>query len=168
MKTNPKLRELETAMDQATNYAEWRDAAESHDQLTGALEWMGETESDNYDWRLLKSRTELLRRLRRKGDISRLVFYLHEELHGNLGNMANPALYGRAKTGTKRLITDYLDEVVDILDVLCNLDEATLPRDRKLQFFRQAAHSFGRSALVLSGGATLGLFHLAVIKALWS
>jgi predicted acylesterase/phospholipase RssA len=168
MKTNPRLRGLETAMDEAANYAEWRGAAQEHDQLTGALEWVGEAESENYDWRLLKSRTELLRRLRRRGDVSRLLFYLHEELHGNLGNMANPALYGRAKTGTKRLIRDYLDEVVDILETLCNLDESTLSRERKLRFFRQAAHSFGRSALVLSGGATLGLFHLGVIKALWS
>ena len=168
MKTDPRLRELETVMDQAADYAEWRGAAEEHDQLTGAREWMGETESENYDWRMLKSRTELLRRLRRKGDISRLVFYLHEELHGNLGNMANPVLYSRAKTGTKRLITAYLDEVVDALEVLFGLDEAALPRARKIRFFRQAAHSFGRSALVLSGGATLGLFHLGVIKALWS
>jgi predicted acylesterase/phospholipase RssA len=167
VKKDPKLRELEVAMDQAADYAEWRGAAEAHDRLSGALEWMGEADTPDYDWRLLKSRTELLRRLRRKGDISRLVFYLHEELHGNLGNMANPALYGTAKTGTKGLITTYLDEVVRTLEELCDLDESSLPRNRKLRFFRQAAHSFGRSALLLSGGATLGLFHLGVIKALW-
>lgn len=168
MKSDPRLRELEAVMDKAADYAEWHGAAQAHDQLSGALEWMGEVETPDYDWRLLKSRTALLRGLRRKGDIPRLVFYLHEELHGNLGNMANPALYGPAKTGTKRLITAYLDEVVDALEELCGLDEATLPRKRKLRFFRQAAHSFGRSALLLSGGATLGLFHLGVIKALWS
>ena len=32
--------------------------------------------------------------------------------------------------------------------------------------FRRAAHIFGRSALLLSGGATLGFFHLGVVKAL--
>ena len=153
-------------MAQAVDYAEWHGAAEDHDRLTGALEWMGEADSSDYDWRLLKSRSELLRSLRRKGDIARLIFYLHEELHGKLGNMANPALYGRAKTGTKRLVTAYLDEVVDTVEELTNLDESVLPKARKLRFFRQAAHSFGRSALVLSGGATLGLFHLGVIKAL--
>lgn len=167
-KTDPKLKELETVMDHAVDYNEWRGAAVAHDQLSGALEWRAEAETQDYDWRLLKNRTELLRRLRRKGDISRLIFYLHEELHGNLGNMANPALYGPAKTGTKRLITAYLDEVIETLDELYSLDENQLPRQRKLRFFRQAAHSFGRSALVLSGGATLGLFHLGVIKALWS
>ena len=166
MKIDPKLRALESAMAQAVDYGEWHGAAEDHDRLTGALEWMGEADSSDYDWRLLKSRSELLRSLRRKGDIARLIFYLHEELHGNLGNMANPALYGRAKTGTKRLVTAYLDEVVDTVEELTNLDESVLPKARKLRFFRQAAHSFGRSALVLSGGATLGLFHLGVIKAL--
>ena len=167
-KTGPKLGELDQVMENAADYAEWRGAAEAHDELTGAREWRNEAETHDYDWRLLKTRTELLRRLRRKGDISRLIFYLHEELHGNLGNMANPALYGPAKTGTKTLITAYLDEVVETLGELYGLDESALSAKRKLRFFRQAAHSFGRSALVLSGGATLGLFHLGVIKALWS
>jgi predicted acylesterase/phospholipase RssA len=168
MKSDPRLRELQVVMDRAENYAEWRSAAEEHDRLTGARDWMDEDGTPDYDWKLIKSRTALLRRLRREGDVPRLVFYLHEELHGNLGNMANPALYGRARTGTKRLITAYLDEVVGALESLAAVDESTLPTAAKLRFFRRAAHSFGRSALVLSGGATLGLFHLGVIKALWA
>ncbi len=44
----------------------------------------------------------------------------------------------------------------------------TLVTGKKERFFRRAAHSFGRSALLLSGGATLALFHLGVIKVLWA
>ncbi|MBK9574301.1 MAG: patatin-like phospholipase family protein [Rhodoferax sp.] len=33
-------------------------------------------------------------------------------------------------------------------------------------FFRHTGQSFGRSALMLSGGANLGMFHIGVIKAL--
>src|SRR5207237_953852 len=36
----------------------------------------------------------------------------------------------------------------------------------RLQFFRETAQSYGRSSLMLSGGATLGLFHVGVVKAL--
>ena len=168
MKSDPRLRELEDDMRNAAHYAEWREAAQAHDRLSGAWEWMREAETSLYDWQLLRSRTQLLRRLKREQDIPRLVFYLHEELHGNLGNMANPELYNRARSGTKRLITDYLDEVVTTLEELSETGEPALPRARKLRFFREAAHSFGRSGLLLSGGATLGLFHLGVIKALWS
>jgi len=37
---------------------------------------------------------------------------------------------------------------------------------RKLRFFLELRHSLGRSALLLSGGITLGLYHLGVVKAL--
>lgn len=37
---------------------------------------------------------------------------------------------------------------------------------RKLRFFLEMRHSLGRSALLLSGGITLGMYHLGVVKAL--
>ena len=37
----------------------------------------------------------------------------------------------------------------------------------KLAFFNETRHAFGRSALLLSGGARLGLLHLGVVRALW-
>lgn len=40
------------------------------------------------------------------------------------------------------------------------------PLDKKLTFFQEVRHIFGRSALLLSGGGALGIFHLGVVKAL--
>jgi hypothetical protein len=53
------------------------------------------------------------------------------------------------------------------LDELCAQDFPDCPLVAKLRFFERTGQSFGRSALMLSGGATLGLFHSGVIKALW-
>ena len=36
----------------------------------------------------------------------------------------------------------------------------------KLTFFNETRHAFGRSALMLSGGSTLGTYHVGVVKAL--
>lgn len=36
----------------------------------------------------------------------------------------------------------------------------------KLAFFNETRHAFGRTALLLSGGSTLGLYHTGVVKAL--
>ncbi len=155
-------------MAEAGDYDTWREAAIEHDRLSGADDWKEIPESNKYDYALLASRTRLLRRLRKNKDVPRLVFYLREELHGNLGNMANPRLYGRAKFGTKELITQYLDEVVGTLKFLCDTDLKELPPADKLEFFKRAAQSFGRSSLLLSGGATLGLFHVGVIQELWA
>ena len=48
------------------------------------------------------------------------------------------------------------------------IDFPDFPLLQKLLFFERTGQSFGRSALMLSGGATLGLFHSGVIKALWT
>ncbi len=172
MNANKKaLRRCENALAQATDYAAWSAAAQEHDRLTGAVEWRDQAESSDYDYRLVQARLEELRELRelrRQGEVARLVFCLHEGLHGNLGNIANPALYTGCRFGTKRLLTDYLDEITSALDYLCEYETPVFPLADKLRFFERTAQSFVRSALMLSGGATLGLFHLGVIKALWS
>ncbi|MDH3893428.1 MAG: DUF3336 domain-containing protein [Chromatiales bacterium] len=162
------LKACEAAMAEAGDYDSWSEAAIEHDRLSGADDWKANPQSKKYDHTLLASRTRLLRRLRKNDDIPRLVFYLREELHGNLGNMANPRLYGRARFGTKNLITSYLDEVVGTLNYLCDSEIKELPPADKLEFFKRAAQSFGRSSLLLSGGATLGLFHVGVIQELWA
>lgn len=159
-------RKYEKALEAATTYAEWRAAAEALDELDGSTAWRRVKSSENYDYRLIGSRVSLLRRLRRQDDHDQLVFRLREELHGNLGNMANPALYQRARVGTKQLINDYLDEVTAALELLCDSDVKVLPPSRKRRFFNRAARSFGRSALLLSGGASYGLFHLGVVEEL--
>ena len=150
----------------ATNYSEWLRAARALDQLEGKDTWRREEKSEDYDFRLIASRVSLLRRLRRHKDYDQMVFRLREELHGNLGNMANPVLYQHARAGTKQLVNDYLDEITAALNLICDSDVEILPPSRKRRFFNRAARSFGRSALLLSGGASLGLFHIGVINEL--
>jgi predicted acylesterase/phospholipase RssA len=153
-------------MFEAADYDEWYAAALELDRLEGRDLWRQEKESEKYDFRLLASRVTILRKLRRQKDYDRLMFRLREELHGNLGNMANPALYQQARGGTKKLINDYLDEVSAALRLLCQSNVKRLTPIRKRRFLKRAARSFGRSALLLSGGASLGLFHIGVIQEL--
>jgi TAG lipase/steryl ester hydrolase/phospholipase A2/LPA acyltransferase len=161
-----KLSRLEKTLNRATNYQEWAVAAQALDEFEGKDKWRLEPESEDYDYRLLASRVRLFRKLRRQNDYDQIVFRLREELHGNIGNMANPALYQHARSGTKNLVQEYLDEVTASLNLLCDSTVKTLPPMRKRRFMKRAARSFGRSALLLSGGASLGLFHLGVIEEL--
>ena len=41
-----------------------------------------------------------------------------------------------------------------------------IPTDVKLAFFNEARHAYGRTALLLSGGAALGFYHVGLIAAL--
>lgn len=159
-------KKYEIALAEASNYDEWLKAALVLDHLDGNDKWREQKESPDYDYKLLASRVRVLRKLRRRKDLDQLIFRLREELHGNLGNMANPALYQHSRVGTKKLINEYLDEVCASLTLLCESDVQTLPPMRKRIFMKRAARSFGRSALLLSGGASLGMFHIGVIREL--
>jgi predicted acylesterase/phospholipase RssA len=77
-------------------------------------------------------------------------------------------LYSEAKFGTKNLIHDYLDEVSKSLHFLCDNEFAEFPFTRKLAFFNETGQAFGQSALMLSGGAALGLFHIGVLRTLFN
>ena len=157
---------IEKNLARANNYEEWYASALELDRLEKKDHWREVNESPDYDHRLIASRVKLLRKLHRQQDFDLMMFRLREELHGNLGNMANPALYQHARTGTKKLINDYLDEVSAALNLLCDSNVKSLPPMRKRRFLKRTARSFGRSALLLSGGASLGLFHLGVIEEL--
>lgn len=159
-------RECLRTMAQATDYQTWYDAALELDRWEGLEEWRQDEISVDYDFELIRARRERLRQRRQQQDVKYLMHHLRQGLHWNLGNTSNPKLYSVARTGTKKLIEDYVDEVCAALNYICDNDFATASAETKLKFFQDTALSFGRSALMLSGGATLGLFHVGVVKTL--
>jgi len=162
----PSMRRLERFMTQADSYEEWRQFALEHDRRSGMQAWKEEPCSKSFDHESIHARLQRLRELREAGDDHGILFTLNEGIHGNLGGMGRAALYEKAKFGTKQLITDYIDEVVSALEHIAAVPEEVISADEKLDFFRRARHCYGQSALMLSGGAVLGNFHLGVVRAL--
>ncbi|MDY6815145.1 MAG: DUF3336 domain-containing protein [Pseudomonadota bacterium] len=152
---------------EAPNYEVWKAAALELDFLEGSAEWKEEFVSDLYHYELIYDRLSNLKQYRQQNDFERLKRALREGLHHDLGNMGNPALYTRSRVGTKHLIEEYITQVCESLDFLCDNPVPGFPVADKLRFFRDTLTSYGRPALLLSGGATLGMFHFGVIKALW-
>ncbi len=160
-------REAQSAMREAETYATWHEAASVLDEREGLDEWMEEDVCEDFDWQLIRTRLRQLRQLREDGDVHALVHYMRQGLHWNIGNIGNPKLYAYARTGTKTLIDQYLQTVVETLEYLADTSFPEWPHARKLKFFREVTQSFGQSGLLLSGGATLGLFHVGVVKAIY-
>lgn len=161
------LQQLEKDIANAATYDEWYAACLEHDRHSGADDWKSRADSRYYDYDLIKHRMDSIRLARLDGDLKRLEFHLHEGLHGNLGNIADPMLYQHSMVGTKYFIGQYLDEVCESLHFLCTNMSDDLPFVEKREIFRTMAHAFGSSTLMLSGGAALGMFHVGVIKALF-
>lgn len=74
--------------------------------------------------------------------------------------------------GTKDLIERYIDATIETTQELAKTkEEKALPAGLEIKDLLEqvcnAWHAFGRSSLLLSGGATLGMHHISVLKALF-
>lgn len=88
-----------------------------------------------------------------------------------MGNITAPRLFSRAYAGTKLLIEDYITQVALAIEYVTSYptspgNDGGLTSQAKLDVLHDTRQAFGRSVLVLQGGAIFGLCHLGVVKAL--
>ena len=166
MTSKAELRRLQDDMDVAESYDDWLLAARAHDALTGKAEWRQEEPSELYDHAQIRYRLDRLKKFRKRQDWQGLLYALNEGIHGNMGGMGKSVLYRQAKSGTKVLIEQYIQEIDDALRLLAELPEEVIPTQQKLDFFYRSNVCYGRSALMLSGGGVLGFLHVGVVSEL--
>ncbi|QSP93878.1 DUF3336 domain-containing protein [Marinobacter salinisoli] len=158
--------ELQRSIHTATSYQQWHEAAQALDKLSGAEKWRHQDESQFYDYCDIRSRYEQLRELLDENNHEELLYVLNEGIHGNMSGMGRPILYNYALTGTKQVIDDYVSAITRALRVVANAPATQIPIQQKVDFFRRASHCYGRSALMMSGGAGLIYFHHGVVQTL--
>ncbi|KAK3822233.1 MAG: hypothetical protein JOS17DRAFT_754163 [Linnemannia elongata] len=151
----------------ATNYEQWAEAAAVLDRLQGKDKWKNDPRSPHYDYEMLQERLSQLSAARESGDLGLMIYLLRTSLSRNLGNVGRPQLYANTIIGTKRLIEEYNAEVIRQLNIICDTESDDFSMAAKLEFFTHTRQAFGRTALLLSGGATMGLMHIGVIKTLY-
>ena len=108
---------------------------------------------------------------REEEDILGLVNLLRSGLLRNLGNITTPKLFNRAYAGTKLLIEEYITQVALAVEYVRALPttqsyESGWTSQAKLDLLHDTRQAFGRTTLLLQGGAMIGLCHLGVVKAL--
>ncbi|CAI6243844.1 unnamed protein product [Periconia digitata] len=153
----------------ANLFEEWEAAAFQLDEILGYDLWRQNPTSKYYDYRLIYERLQAIIEAREEDDILGLVSLLRSGLVRNLGNITAPRLYNRAYAGTKLLIEDYITQVALAIDHVTRYpvsNSAGLTNQTKLDVMHDTRQAFGRSVLVLQGGAIFGLCHLGVVKAL--
>ncbi|XP_022966171.1 triacylglycerol lipase SDP1-like [Cucurbita maxima] len=144
----------------ALTYEEWAHAAKMLDKETPKL-----NESNLYDEELVRNKLQELRHRRQEGSLRDIMFWMRADLFRNLGNMCNPELH-KGRLQIPILIKEYINEVSTQLRLVCDSDSEELLLEEKLSFMHETRHAFGRTALLLSGGASLGAFHAGVVKTL--
>lgn len=149
----------------AMSYEEWSYAGLRLDELTDKTKWKQKVESNLYDYKLIRELTTKLREKRLAEDYSELLYTIRTSWVRNLGNMGNVNLYRHSHVGTKFLTDQYLNESRLAIDAL--LHQSDLDDHYVLGILQQTRRNIGRTALVLSGGGTFGLFHIGVLSTLF-
>jgi hypothetical protein len=151
---------------QSTSYQEYRARALALDRASGRERWKLRPESSFYNHAALQRISRELGQaiLTRDGDkIEQLlleeVFHPHRVLVG----LGNRELYSQSFVGTKYCLEEFVSKVVEAVAAIQRLP---WPTAKKLDALEKASRSYGRTALCLSGGGTMGYFHFGVIKAL--
>ncbi|KAG5926354.1 hypothetical protein E4U42_003387 [Claviceps africana] len=154
----------------AETYQQWSAAASELDQLDDNNKWKTATADGDYDFLLIQERLRALNEARASGNVRATMHLIRTELNRDLGGMDNVDLYRHSYVGTKKLIERYVDSAIQSINYLVSQSTVTHHdvhvRDL-LESMLYSRQSFGRSALLLSGGGTFGMTHIGVLKALF-
>ncbi|KJZ75299.1 hypothetical protein HIM_05225 [Hirsutella minnesotensis 3608] len=154
----------------AESYQQWQAAAQELDALEGNDAWKNDAFSGDYNPQLIEQRLRALDDARNRCDLGTMMHLIRTTLSRDLGGMGNVDLYRNSYVGTKKLIERYVDSAVQTIDAIVAqsaLDQRSVDSKDLLDAMLFSRQSFGRSALLLSGGGTFGMTHVGVLKSLF-
>ncbi|KAK6200509.1 acyl transferase/acyl hydrolase/lysophospholipase [Scheffersomyces amazonensis] len=151
----------------ASNYKKWYEISLQLDELMNNNSWKSNPQSDLYDYNLIYNNLNEMKNARLNKDYKLLLYYIRTKWIRNLGNMGDVNLYRHSFTGTKKIIEEYIEECKTSLNYLLNDPDVNLDDRYLLGMLIQTRKNIGRTALVLSGGSTFGIFHIGVLATLF-
>ncbi|GMH82738.1 hypothetical protein TrVE_jg11607 [Triparma verrucosa] len=164
------IRSLRQRVKDAASQTEWQQLAEEIDRLEGNDQWRLEPQCALYESERLIARIEEFKHLIRRHDIFDLMFTLRGGISRSKYGLLHEGLFSKAMAGTKLLVEEYNAMICAGLDFVCDGSvlegDEPIPNDARLAFFNETRHGYGRTAMLLSGGAALGFYHAGVVKAL--
>ena len=159
-------------LEHATTYAEWRAVASKLDSFPadvgeGGVAWRADDHSEAYDSRLVGVYLNAMSSARERNDLTALGLCLRTVLHRNFGGIDRLLGLRFARVGTKKLVEAFRDEIVATIEHIAatNDNEHAI---EMLQVLKESYRSLGRTALCLSGGGALAMYHFGVLKVLLS
>ena len=145
LKSYEKLTALDEDMERSTT--EWRESTKDLPQAA-----------------VLEKTTAKLWKARNERKYDDLQFLLSGILKRDHMGITDEDLHSRCGVGTKNVVEAFQLEVETCLEAL--VTEETVSLETKLAFFKKERRSLGQTALCLSGGGSICMYHIGIIKAL--
>ncbi|MBP7281617.1 MAG: DUF3336 domain-containing protein [Leptospiraceae bacterium] len=156
----------ELDFNKATTYEEWLTIATKMDTQEDRISWRKQDESDIFHSSLLREHINIMREYRANKEGLKLIDVVQESLSRHSWELNTPELYKKAYSGTKYIISEYFQEIENSINFICDNDFSGITDNDKLKIFEEGNRIHGNTALILSGGASFGIYHLGVVKAL--
>ena len=160
--------EIYKNLQNAADYQEYIKISQQLDTLENRNKWKTDDESYCYDVTLVR---DILAQMRgyinakpEEINYPKLVNVITQVFHHCLGWFETEDLYSNTYYGTKNIVNTFMDAVIDCLEVIKNCDEIQMCKQEKINIFSNLQQSFGRTALCLSGGATMTFYQFGAIK----
>lgn len=163
---NPAAYAVFKKLEASKTYAEYKQHAQKLDELDPAMQKWREENSSLYNINTINSRIEKFEtRPTNENDMYELMFELRTGLLRKHFGIGCAKLYRGYTSSSKKIIERYIRSVLKALNHCTRSPDISAVE--KLAFLRDTRRSFGRTALCLSGGLSLGAFHFGVIKGLF-
>lgn len=165
------IRQLRDKQEKSQSQDEWIELALKIDNVQGNDVWRSDPNCPLYERERISARVDEFVHLMRRRDLFELMFVLRGGIARNKFGLLHEGLFSKALAGTKVLVETYHNVICAALDFVCDApipegDSFPIPTEARLAFFNETRHAYGRSSLLLSGGAALGFYHVGVVKAL--
>lgn len=156
----------ESDLEKAGSYREWQAIAYELDLQDDKIAWRKDDYSELFHSQLLQEHIFLMKEYRRTHQGVKLVEAVQESLSRHSWELNSPKLYSEARSGTKFIIKEYFEEIEKSVNFVCENSFNGISDHDKLRILSEGNRVHGSTALLLSGGASFGIYHLGVVKAL--
>mmetsp|Transcript_6177 Transcript_6177/g.18681 ORF Transcript_6177/g.18681 Transcript_6177/m.18681 type:complete len:734 (+) Transcript_6177:2-2203(+) len=161
-RTTPRWQRLQAALSKADTWDEYVALAKAHAVDTS---WV-ESEEDMPNATLLRRAMDDMRSARAANDAMRSLRFALSGLtkRSHLGIEASRWYPPSSPVATKKIIGEYQEAVTRSLHEVA--DAETVPTEDKVQFFNRVRRTVGVTALCLSGGGAITMYHTGILLGL--
>jgi hypothetical protein len=156
---------LKRKMNNSSTYREWLSYANRLNQHDTNLNWRLNDENLPTLTKLIQT-TNKLQASRECNDHQSLLYELPGIVKRNHLGIDDSILHLRLVTNTKIEIERYHTELELCLKFIADLPSTVLSKEKKIEFFQKLSRNIGNTALCLSGGGSLSMYHMGVLRAL--
>lgn len=159
------IEELHQTQAEALTYDDWLDASLRLDVLEGNDSWKDVTESDLYDYKAVATQLSKLKEFRANKDYHQILYAVRTCWKRDFAGINNEMLYKKSHVGTKKLISEYIEECVKCMECLVS-EDCPINDEYILEVLLESKRNYGRGAITMSGGGTFGLIGIGVFSTL--